>query len=405
MEAETTACWAFKTFFQLLGLSMKPEKEQPPAPRQKVLGVIVSVNDHDITVEICPQRRARLLTSLEEVLASNRLTPDEAQRLAGKLGFMATTLFGGMGMAAIQPFYARAHCLGAPGHHNLTFGLRAAIKILQQILQDSRPRTFNWNHDDDNPMAVIYSDAFFQLGERMLRPKEPPEQWNPRRRRPKSNRWGFIVRLPSRVVFAHGTLPDEFIQKFTTRRAFIYMMEILAAVIAVTYTREVLPPYFTMFIDNQAGKAALARGYGSDARVNAIITAFWTLVSHERWYPDFKYVKSDHNVSDRISRHDTGFAIELGWEELQIDITQMLQELEKFASDPGGSINDLLSGLLSLLGTPRRVGDVQGVVGNAQPPASPCWSKANQPAEGERKDSEIAVTDASMESTCRAAPG
>ena len=40
-------------------------------------------------------------------------------------------------------------------------------------------------------------------------------------------------------------------------------------------------------------------------------------------------------------------------------------------------------------------------VGNAQPPASPCWSKANQPAEGERKDSEIAVTNASMESTCR----
>lgn len=96
-----------------------------------------------------------------------------------------------------------------------------------------------------------------------------------------------MARLRDKVLYAHGELPDTFIEKFVSRKAFIYMMEILAAVTAVTFLRQWLPPYFVMFIDNQAVKSALQKGYGSDQRVNAIITAFWALVSHEAWFPAF----------------------------------------------------------------------------------------------------------------------
>ena len=96
-----------------------------------------------------------------------------------------------------------------------------------------------------------------------------------------------MARLRDKVLYAHGELPDTFIEKFVSRKAFIYMMEILAAVTAVTFLRQWLPPYFVMFIDNQAGKSALQKGYGSDQRVNAIITAFWALVSHEAWFRHF----------------------------------------------------------------------------------------------------------------------
>ena len=55
-----------------------------------------------------------------------------------------------------------------------------------------------------------------------------------------------------KITCAHGELPRDFIGKFTSRRAFIYMMEIWAAVMAVVFTQEELPPYFFMFVDNQA---------------------------------------------------------------------------------------------------------------------------------------------------------
>ena len=106
------------------------------------------VQDHLVTVEMRPKRSQKIVSMLEDLLASNHLSHDEAQRLAGKLGFMAITLFGGMGMAAIQPFYARAHCLGEQENNQLMFASRASVNILKQLMQDTRPRTFSWHVDD-----------------------------------------------------------------------------------------------------------------------------------------------------------------------------------------------------------------------------------------------------------------
>ena len=88
-----------------------------------------------------------------------------------------------------------------------------------------------------------------------------------------------MVKLPHKVIFSHGTIPDEFIQHFVPRRAFIYMLEVLAAVIAVVFLRAQPPKFFIMMIDNQPGKSALQKGFGKDQRVNAIIAAFWSLAS------------------------------------------------------------------------------------------------------------------------------
>lgn len=357
-----SSCSSFKTFFEHLGLDMKPEKEQPPATSQKVLGVIFEVTDEMLLVAICPKRRDRLLKTLEDLLINNWLTPEEAQHISGKLGFMATTLFGGIGRAAIQPFYSRAHSVGDQRNPRLTFALRAAINTLKQLLVESRPRSFPWTSQDSRTQAVIYSDAFFQVGERMMKPADAPELWSPVKKKPKSNGWGFVVRVGEKVTYAHGELPTEFIEKFTTRRAFIYMMEILAAVMAVVFTQIDLPPFFIMFVDNQAGRSALEKGYGNDPRVNAIITAFWTLTAHKGWFPKFKYVQSALNISDPISRHETSMAESAGWSEIQVNDQALLVALESFAQDSSGSISKLLDDLLALQRTPSGLGSVHGVV-------------------------------------------
>eukprot|EP00435_Cladocopium_sp_Y103_P052567 s601_g16.t1 len=132
--AALSSCRCFKEFFQKLGLAMKPEKEQPPAWEQKLLGVIIHAEEDYLTVKTCPKRRDKLLQMLDNILTEERLSSDEAQRVAGKLGFFATSLYGGIGHAAIQPFFARAHNLGPQTNEKLTFALRAAIHILKQLL-------------------------------------------------------------------------------------------------------------------------------------------------------------------------------------------------------------------------------------------------------------------------------
>ena len=52
------------------------------------------------------------------------LSSDLAHRLAGKLVFLTSTLFGQLGKAALQPLYARAHGLSEGDHSGqLNFAL------------------------------------------------------------------------------------------------------------------------------------------------------------------------------------------------------------------------------------------------------------------------------------------
>ena len=70
----------------------------------------------------------------------------------------------------------------------------------------------------------------------MLKAGQAPELWHPGKRRPQDNGWGFVARIGESTFFAHDR----------------YMMEILAAVIAVAALQNILPQFLTMFMDNTA---------------------------------------------------------------------------------------------------------------------------------------------------------
>ncbi|OLP96943.1 hypothetical protein AK812_SmicGene20786 [Symbiodinium microadriaticum] len=75
-----------------------------------------------------------------------------------------------------------------------------------------------------------------------------------------NNGCGFVLGLGGGIFYDHGVVPTWFLQKFESRRAFIYMLEIFAQVVAHTY----LPGAVTAFTDNTTGQAAMSRGYGKD---------------------------------------------------------------------------------------------------------------------------------------------
>ena len=88
---------------------------------------------------------------------------------------------------------------------------------------------------------------------------------------------------------------------FASRRAFMYVLELLAQVLPVITFARRLPLHWLAFIDNVAGQFALMKGYGRDPAVNGILAAFWGLGPDRAWCPEFYRVPSAFNVSDAIS--------------------------------------------------------------------------------------------------------
>ena len=326
MSTATSSCDSFKALFGHLGLHMKPAKEQRPAHQQKMLGVQVSVEHDQIRLSACESRRQKVACVIDHALKHNTLSAAEAQRCAGKLAFLATTFFGAVGRAALQPLYSRGHGLGQASHDHLTVGLRHSLRLLRHLIHHAKPRSVPLGIHDAQT-AVVYTDAFFAPCESSRSDHSSLK-----------NGWGYVLRVNDEVFYAHGELPASFVRQFAPRKAFIYMLEIMAVLIAATSHVAQLPALTTFFIDNQAGKYALTKGYGRCEAINILTSAFWLLAEQRQWHPHLVYVRSGLNISDPVSRGDLSGAEASGWTRVYPDITPLLKVLSRSLEQHDGDL-------------------------------------------------------------------
>ena len=218
---------SFTSMFRVLGLRMKEQKAAPPAKEQKILGVMVKLHQEKAEVYPHPPRVEKLLRTLHGILRTNRLTQEEAHTIAGKLMFLTTSLFGNLGRSALVPIYSRARGLqDINGAEVLNSGLRGGITTLISILEEIKPRIIPF--DPDAPCTCIYTDAFFQMGEQIFKPHTDfVAQWSPSKACGYVNGWGVVIRLGNMVVFSYGRVPPRIIQRFCSRKAYIYFLEIV----------------------------------------------------------------------------------------------------------------------------------------------------------------------------------
>ena len=187
--------------------------------------------------------------------------------------------------------------------------------------------------DDGAPQALIYADAFFQPGE--VKHKAgflPAGLPTPQGARGK-NGWGYVVRIGGETFYDFGQAPASFLAAFGSRRAFIYVLEIVAQVLALTALARRLPERWLAFIDNVAGQWALTKGYGRDQCVNGVLAAFWSQAAGMGWLPDFRRVPSKANVADAVSRGDIATAVAMGWTRVQTPAAEICAVLAKTAGD------------------------------------------------------------------------
>ena len=172
---------AFELVFQVLGLRMKPKKAQPPAATQKLLGVQLTLEPHRAVLSPHPDRLQKIVDIVDRSIHEDTMTPDLAQRLAGKILFLNTTLFGHIGQPALQPLYGRAYGTTSSNEvdNRLSHGLRSALRALRLWLDAPHPRIIPFS--TSAPTAVVYTDAYFELGDRSYRigTSDIPQRWRP----------------------------------------------------------------------------------------------------------------------------------------------------------------------------------------------------------------------------------
>ena len=338
---------AFSELCELLGLRLKPSKAQPPSNVQKLLGVTISVKEEGIVLEPTPQRIQKVRAALQQALASDSLTPEEAARITGKINFLNTTMFGQLGASAMQPLYARARDCRGDSSHSLNGALRSALTTLNAILANPVPRVIPYG-DGAPAQIVLYADAFFELGDSSFGLADnPPEHWSTSRCRYYRNGLGFVLRTPQGVRCTHTSVPAYVLSLFSSRRAYIYALEILAQLLGVLTSLDVVRGRWIGFIDNTAGRAALNRGYGRDPAINHLLAFFWAFASRVQWSPHFEWVPSELNVSDPISRGDWELASRGGWSKLDSPLEPLWRIFAKVAGDlryaVGQAVDDVVA--------------------------------------------------------------
>ena len=199
-----------------------------------------------------------------------------------------------------------------------------------------------------------------------------------------SNGWGYVVRIGDTTWYDSGSIPDWFIRKFDTRRANIYMLEVLAQILAVVTLSDHLPEDWVAFIDNAAGQWALNKGYGRDSSVNGFLSAFWSMASLQSWRPTLFRVTSEANIADPISRADCTLAIRHGWKQANTKLDAILDifawaadDLEYVVHRAGSDLGDLEFPSFSGAGAMRK----GRRTGRCAPPVPGFWGVCEPPAD------------------------
>ena len=339
----------FTRLMCILGLRMKERKALSPQTTQKVLGINMQVDGDRVILAPHPDRCDKARATMHRALQVNRLSQEEAHRLAGKLVFLTSTLFGQLGRAALLPIYSRAHGTSGDDHQGQLNGpLRSSLNTLIQLLTEIKPREIP--RDPAQPQIVLYSDAYFVLDGQILSPGSGsvPQQWHKTRCHTYENGWGCVVHFDGETFFSAGRIPGWIIKKYCTRKAYIYFLEVTAQFLGLLMCRSAPSKLIISFIDNTSGFFALRKGYCKDPAICNMIALVWRVITYMGWHLHLEWVQSDLNVSDQVSRQSFQEMQEINANWIDIETTDLFTILHRVATDPTYAHGDALKDVIAL---------------------------------------------------------
>ena len=305
------------TLHTCLGFSLSDSKRLDSQSMNVALGVLCDMSkahsDGVVTFQIPKKSCDRVLTSLREHRASNRMTPAAASKVCGQLGWTLNGVYGRIGRAALGPFFSREHQRVADNNlHNFSPELHRSVEFFEALLQGGnpwRPRTISI-FPNIKPPTLLWSDARTSpdhMAEylKCLRSGTTP----PQGLRNKSHRLGFVVVHPllhPNGIYCHGFCPDEVLLCLSPDLdTMICQLETIAAITAYfTFPELFRDQQCVHWIDNYSAIYALVKGYSASpdmARFSNLLHLQFALINCEAFWD---WCPSGANPADPTTRLD-----------------------------------------------------------------------------------------------------
>ena len=282
-----SACWAFKEFMALMGLTLDPGKETFPAAFWQVLGVDIDMSSilatHRLLVKPRLQRIINTVHEMISILRSRKLTSTAAARLFGKLDFANQTLFGRVGRVGMLPIKKRQHSDSDSG---VGFELEASLIWMIQVLLFCPDREMSTELHPKRPV-LLYTDGSSDMS------RSPPHVV------------GAVVVLPesNKIFYTSCVVPKEVVADWLPSKQYIYLVELFAGPVALDTFPDLLQGRDVIhFVDNNSALGALVKGYSSKEDAIKIVADYWLRAMKLKILAYVDRVESKSNISDDPSR-------------------------------------------------------------------------------------------------------
>ena len=261
-----------------LGLEWRPEKDTPPAGGGELLGTWVQMDTEPMSIACLERRKIDLTKQIDEVLQADTLTPAGASKMAGRLGFAATALYGRVGRGFLHPLFRHQR-----GTRKAIGGrLARALGWWKTALWRMAPRLVPATGAEAH--VVVYTDAC-----------ETDQLWGV----------GAVARYPDGSEHRFfWSLPQQQTKEWMEQRQrYIAALEAVAVWSAMHVWGHAWQGRRVLWaIDNVATLGSFIRGYSQRGDVCRLAEDFWGLAAETAVAPWLVFVPSSLNLADRPSR-------------------------------------------------------------------------------------------------------
>ena len=254
---------------------------------------------------------------LDDAAHADFLSPSQAGKLRGVLGFTLLPVMMRVGRAACQALVERQYRDRPP--YTWTAPLQFMRSFSGRVLDRLPPLRVPMEANREVPL-LVYTDASFHTVRR-----------HGRRRR--IARLGIYVYDPvsGREFWAKRVLPDEYYSRLSPdKKTYIAQAELITALAAYWSFPELLSGRAVMhFIDNMTALSALVNGYASKSDCAAMVNAFHERMLEMRCRVWAEWVPSEANIADWPTRPDKEHLVPISAEQ----VPPVLLEADRLA-DP-----------------------------------------------------------------------
>ena len=312
------------SFHDMIRLELAVRKHVPVALQFKFLGCISDFSMLStlgrLYLRVCPERKAKILAILRDVLASQRLSSAAAARIKGKVFFTTLQSWGNGGRAALQEFSTRQY--SSHGSDALTSGLTSSIQFLLAFMPVIPPATWLLRDADcsDGFALLVWTDAMYERVQAVPFGRSASEYVSAFDE--VSGEWFYVatavlsLTVCDRVARGDGTVEYswfhsrlevgiEVIRHFIPgKKTYIGALEALAgAALYYSYRQDRLRGrQIYHWIDNVAAVAGLCKGYSGKTDTARIVNSFNVRQAFCRFRVWWEWIPSEQNIADLPSR-------------------------------------------------------------------------------------------------------